>query len=79
LQAVVSPNHLINTVRLLAPSFVPAGTADEQQPDGAAQPPPSPRVLVGDDYYAAKEQLLVAEQYILRLLSFHLVIDHPHK
>uniref|UniRef100_A0A7S3VLC1 Cyclin N-terminal domain-containing protein n=1 Tax=Dunaliella tertiolecta TaxID=3047 RepID=A0A7S3VLC1_DUNTE len=35
------------------------------------------QVLVGDAYYAAKSQLLLAEQVVLRLLRFRLPTPHP--
>lgn len=70
-QVVLSTNHLINTVRLLAAEQLPPPPPGPQE--GAAD------VLVGEAYYLAKEQLLLAEQYVLRLSDFQLVMDHPHK
>lgn len=41
--------------------------------------PPSEAILVGDKYYAAKEQLFLAEQAVLRLMRFELTVHQPHK
>jgi hypothetical protein len=41
--------------------------------------PPSGAILVGDEYYAAKEQLFLAEQAVLRLMRFKLTVHQPHK
>lgn len=48
---------------------------------GAAsqQLPASQAIVVGDNYYAAKEQLFVAEQVVLRLMRFELGVEQPHK
>ena len=35
--------------------------------------------LAGDDYYAAKEQLITDEQILLRILCFDLNVESPHK
>ena len=36
-------------------------------------------LLAGDDYYAAKEQLITDEQILLRILCFEITVEHPHK
>ncbi|KXZ45921.1 hypothetical protein GPECTOR_49g505 [Gonium pectorale] len=35
-------------------------------------------VLVGADYYAAKQELITAEQRLLRALQFEVVVSQPH-
>ena len=35
--------------------------------------------LAGDAYYAAKDQLIMDEQVLLRMLRFSINIEHPHK
>jgi len=48
--------------------------------DAAVQQlPASQAIVVGDEYYAAKEQLFVAEQVVLRLMRFELGVEQPHK
>jgi hypothetical protein len=36
-------------------------------------------VLVGDDYYAAKQRLFTAEQHALRHARFEVHVDHPYR
>eukprot|EP00877_Chromochloris_zofingiensis_P003720 jgi/Chrzof1/13349/Cz07g29230.t1 len=83
LQATISTNHLINTIRLLSS---PHNQHQLQQltplPSNAPQDNTvqhTATVVVGDDYYAAKDQLLIAEQHVLRVMQFQVNIDHPYK
>jgi hypothetical protein len=35
--------------------------------------------LAGEQYYAAKDQLIMDEQLLLRILRFQIHVEHPHK
>lgn len=74
----VRVNDLVNAfIFLEAPQDVEAISAIFPQLafDSAA---PS-KVVVGDAYYAAKDQLIQQEQVVLRWLSFDLCVDHPFR
>ncbi|KAF8060072.1 hypothetical protein HT031_005011 [Scenedesmus sp. PABB004] len=47
--------------------------------DGVAADAADGVVAVGDVYYAAKDRLFTAEQVLLRLMGFQLVVPQPHK
>ena len=36
-------------------------------------------ILVGDAYYVCKQELISAEQLLLRNLNFEVSLDHPQK
>jgi cyclin L len=38
-----------------------------------------PLDLSSDEYWKTKEQVLAQENAILRLLGYHLLVEHPHK
>lgn len=83
-EAGASINHLLNTVLQLL-STENASHVMETFPDLAValtkvnHPKQTHAVLVGDEYYEAKEKLLQAEQLLLRQLHFDLVLDEPYK
>ncbi len=52
----------------------PAGDAN-----GSASNAPRAGFLAGDDYYAAKDQLIMDEQLLLRVLRFEIAVQHAHK
>jgi hypothetical protein len=53
---------------------------EQQQQEQQQQEQQQPAVVVvGDQYYAAKDRLFAAEQVVLRLMSFQLGVDQPHK
>ncbi|CAL8464590.1 g4125 [Coccomyxa elongata] len=58
-------------------------TAETHQPDGIAngslEQVPRPGFLAGDEYYAAKDQLIMDEQILLRVLRFEISVQHAHK
>lgn len=54
------------TIKTIFPGLVPKSKAAQT-------------LLVGDAYYAAKDQLIQQEQVLLRWLSFDLCIDHPYR
>lgn len=58
-------------------------TAETCQPDrsanGSAEQAPSSGFLAGDEYYAAKDQLIMDEQILLRVLRFEISVQHAHK
>ncbi len=57
--------------------------AEAHQPEGSAngsiEQVPRPGFLAGDEYYAAKDQLIIDEQILLRVLRFEISIQHAHK
>ena len=51
---------------------------DRSANDSAEQAPRS-GFLAGDEYYAAKDQLIMDEQILLRVLRFEISVQHAHK
>jgi hypothetical protein len=68
-----------------AAGALPQGSHQQQQQQQQQdhwqwqQLPPSTFIVVGDEYYAAKEQLFVTEQVVLRVMRFQLEVEQPHK
>lgn len=61
-----------------AASEAAAGSSQQEQQQQHVQPH-SAAIVVGEAYYAAKEQLFMAEQAVLRLMRFQLGVQQPHK
>ncbi|KAK9838164.1 hypothetical protein WJX81_005734 [Elliptochloris bilobata] len=77
-------NDLLNAVRFAALHMLAA--ADPARPGTPALPDyGAPRQLtlfaplVGEEYYAAKERLILDEQVLLRTLRFELIAEQPHR
>lgn len=51
---------------------------DESRDKGTRHAPRS-GFLAGDHYYAAKDQLIMDEQILLRVLHFEIGVEHAHK
>lgn len=83
LKALVPLAHLVppRPERLLA--TIDSGCSGGATPAAANAPAQTDKtksqVLVGDAYYAAKEQLFVAEQHVLRHNHFVVHVEHPYK
>jgi hypothetical protein len=60
-------------------SSQPAGDANAADANGLAASGPRAGFLAGDEYYAAKDQLIIDEQLLLRLLRFEVGVQHAHK
>ena len=86
MQAPVRTNDLLNAVRHVDMCSEAGSLA------GQASPPielsmisiirkegTTASVLVGEEYYAAKQTLISQEQVLLRLMHFNLVVDHPQR
>lgn len=72
-------NDLLNTVL-----FVAAPAASTSSDTQAAQRQqhdlqPDSLILVGQEYYAMKQILIVDEQLLLRTINFDIVVEHPHR
>lgn len=81
-EAPVRTNDMLNTLEYLRQC--------QQRQRGStlvAEPPPlqnmlpavDAMVLVGDLYYAKKQELIIREQSLLRLIHFNVVCEHPHR
>ena len=78
-QANVRTNDLLNTVL-----FVAAPAASTSPDTQAAQRQqhdlqPDGLILVGQEYYAMKQILIIDEQILLRTVNFDIVVEHPHR
>lgn len=51
---------------------------DESRDEGTVHAPRS-GFLAGDQYYTAKDQLIMDEQILLRVLRFEIGVEHAHK
>ena len=80
-------NDMLNAVRYVvaASSAADGVEAQQQQQQLAAERAASPGahplgdMLAGDAYYASKQQLIIDEQLLLRLLRFDVDTAQPHK
>ena len=74
MQASVRTNELLNAVR-----FVAANASCSSSPEAAVATPAHFIALVGQSYYAVKQDLIFDEQLLLRSINFDIVVEHPHK
>ncbi|KAL3139608.1 hypothetical protein ABBQ38_003926 [Trebouxia sp. C0009 RCD-2024] len=73
-EASVRTNDLLNAVHLTAFSSTVIKATEGSEPDAPGFSP-----LVGQPYYNLKQTLILDEQYLLRTISFDIVVEHPHK
>jgi hypothetical protein len=78
----VRTNDLLNAVQYLTdpddPGAVGSACPGLSMPERGRRPEAPWTPLVGDKYYAIKDQLIHDEQVLLRSLHFNIGHDHPH-
>ena len=78
-------NDLLNAIAYLLTAQAAQSPAQKQRPVSfslskvASEDRVKAPVLVGDDYYAAKQTLITQEAELLRLMRFDILTEHPHK
>ena len=76
MQASVRTNDLLNAVYIMVATPTATSASEEPLPDTTA---PGFTALVGQSYYNLKQTLILDEQYLLRIIDFDIVVEHPHK
>lgn len=77
MQANVRTNDLLNAFEFVQENK--GNHASDASVSAAGQTDQSWHALVGEQYYARKQQLIMDEQSLLRAIDFNIVVQHPHK
>ncbi len=79
MQASVRTNDLLNAVHFVNVHFQAERPGAIPLPTSQLQNQAKFSALVGQQYYALKQTLIMDEQLLLRTINFDIVVEHPHK
>ena len=79
MQANVRTNDLLNASDFVKSDRTELTSEASQQSHAAPAQTGCWAALVGEQYYTKKQQLILDEQILLRVIDFNIVAEHPHK